>query len=561
MASNILIKRSTGSVAPGTITFGELAVTTGANGTQANAGDRIFVGDNNGAAQVVGGRYFMDMLDHVHGTLTASSSVIVDSNSKIDTWNVDDITLDSNIITTSTTDADLIFRANGTGKLVIEDGQELEFGTTGDVELSFNDSDAVLDVKRVAGTPDLRIADDMKLIFGNNKDVSFVYDETTSDKLKIDGADIEIGTTSTSKVNFANTTDASNVATAGVTFAGGIGVAATAHIKDLNVDDNTTIGTASGDSLTVNSTTVFQNQVTFNGTTNIAGNTSQTGKIEIDNLKLDGNVLSTINSVQELVIDPDPATDAGGLVIIKGDLQIDGTTTTVNSASMSVNDPTIELGDPTTPVTLTASAAGGQADVVVDAVDQLQVGDAVTSTTTGIAGSTVISAINAGTKTVTLSNNLTQTMAAGSVLVTVSGADDALDRGVKIHYNTSGTNKFGFFGYDRTGGADGNGAWTFIEEATDTNTVFGVTGNRGTVVLGDLELDTDLVVEFGGTGAGTFTTNGIMYGNATSPLQVTAAANMGSPGTGTDQTTSYQVLTVTSAGVPVWTDTIDGGTF
>ena len=541
MASNILIKRSTGSVAPGTITFGELAVTTGANGTQANAGDRIFVGDNNGAAQVVGGRYFMDMLDHVHGTLTASSSVIVDSNSKIDTWNVDDITLDSNIITTSTTDADLIFRANGTGKLVIEDGQELEFGTTGDVEFSFNDSDAVLDVKRVTGTPDLRIADDMKLIFGTNKDASITYDETTSDKLKIDGADIEVGTTSTSKVNFANSTDASTVATAVVTFAGGNGVAATAHIKDLNVDDNTTIGTASGDSLTVNSTTIFQNQVTFNGTTNIAGNTSQTGKIEIDNLKLDGNVLSTINSVQELIIDPDPATDAGGLVIIKGDLQIDGTTTTVNSASMSVNDPTIELGDPTTPVTMTAEAAGGQAVVVVDAIDQLQVGDAVTSTVTGIAGSTVIQGINTGTKAVTLSNNLTQTMAAGSVLATVSGADDALDRGVKIHYNTSGTNKFGFFGYDRTGGADGLGAWTFIEEATDTNTVFGVTGNRGTMVVGDLELDTDLQVEFGGTGASSFTANGIVYGNAGNVMQVTAAANMGSPGTGDDATTSYQV--------------------
>ena len=561
MASNILIKRSTGSTAPGTITFGELAITTGANGTQANAGDRLFIGDNNGAAQIVGGRYFMDMLDHVHGTLTASSSVIVDSNSKIDVWNVDDITLNSNIITTSTTDADLIFRANGTGKLVIEDGQELEFGTTGDVELSYNDSDAVLDVKRVAGTPDLRIADDMKLIFGNNKDVSFVYDETTSDKLKIDGADIEVGTTSTSKVNFANTTDASNVATAAVTVAGGLGVAATAYIKDLNVDDNTTIGTASGDSLTVNATTTFQNDVTFNGTTNISGSTAQTGDIQIDNLKLDGNTLSTINSVQELILDPDPATDAGGLVIIKGDLQIDGTTTTVNSASMSVNDPTIELGDPTTPVTLTASAAGSQADVVVDAVDQLQVGDAVTSTTTGIAGSTVISAINAGTKTVTLSNNLTQTMAAGSVLVTVTGADDQLDRGVKVHYNASGTNQFGFFGYDRTGGADGAGAWTFIENATDTNTVFGVTGDRGTVVLGDLELDTDLEVQFGGTGASTFTTNGIVYGAGTNPLQVTAEANMSSPGTGPDVSTSFQVLTVTAAGVPVWTDTIDGGTF
>ena len=559
MASNILIKRSTGSTAPGTITFGELAITTGANGTQANAGDRLFVGDNNGAAQIVGGRYFMDMLDHVHGTLTASSAAIVDSNSKIDQWLVDDIELNANVITTSTTDADLIFRANGTGKLVIEDGQELEFGTTGDVELSFNDSDAVLDIKRVAGTPDLRIADDMKLNFGNTKDASIRYDETTSDKIQVEGADWNYGTGV--QVNIADTTDASNVATAAFTVAGGIGVAATAYIKDLNVDDNTTIGTASGDSLTVNATTTFQNQVTFNGTTNISGSTQQTGDIQIDNLKLDGNTLSTINSVQELIIDPDPTTDAGGLVVIKGDLQIDGTTTTVNSASMSVNDPTIELGDPTTPVTLTASAAGSQADVVVDAVDQLQVGDSVTSTTTGIPNSTTISAINAGTKTVTLSNNLSQTMAAGSVLVTVSGADDALDRGVKIHYNASGTNQFGFFGYDRTGGADGAGAWTFIENATDTNTVFGVTGNRGTVVLGDLELDTDLEVQYGGTGASTFTTNGIIYGNTAGALQVTAAANMGSPGTGADVNESFQVLTVTATGVPVWTNTIDGGTF
>ena len=228
---------------------------------------------------------------------------------------------------------------------------------------------------------------------------------------------------------------------------------------------------------------------------------------------------------------------------------------------MSVNDPTIELGDTTTPVTMTAEAAGGQAVVVVDAIDQLQVGDAVTSSSAGIPNSTVINSINSGTKAVTLSNNLSQTMAVGAVLVTVSGADDALDRGVKIHYNASGTNKFGFFGYDRTGGADGAGAWTFIENATDTNTVFGVTGDRGTVVLGDLELDTDLEVQFGGTGVSTFTTNGILYGNAAGAVQVTAEANMSTPGAGADVSTSFQVLTVTAAGVPVWTDTIDGGTF
>ena len=562
MASNILIKRSTGSTAPGTITFGELAITTGANGTQANAGDRLFVGDNNGAAQIVGGRYFMDMLDHVQGTLTASSSVLVDSNSKIDQWNVDDITLDANVITTSTTDADLIFRANGTGKLVIEDGQELEFGTTGDVELSFNDSDAVLDIKRVAGTPDLRIADDMKLNFGNTKDASIRYDETTSDKIQVEGADWNYATGV--QVNYADTTDASNVATASVSFAGGIGVAATAWIKDLKVDDNTVIGTADTDTLEVNATTTFQNGVTFNGTTNISGNTTQSGSIEIDNLKLDGNVLSTINSIQELIIDPFPAGgDADGLVIIKGDLQIDGTTTTVNSASMSVNDPTIELGDPTTPVTvktLASFAGNATVDVQVDAVEQLSVGDSITGT--GIPGGTTISAINTGSKTLTLSAAITADQVVGATLTTVRGADDAMDRGVKIHYNASGTNKFGFFGYDRTGGADGLGAWTFIEEATDTGTVFGLAGaNRGTVLIGDLELDTDLEVQFGGTGASTFTTNGIVFGNGASPMQVTAAANMASPGTGDDATTSYQVLTVTSAGVPVWTNTLDGGTF
>ena len=558
MASNILIKRSTGATAPGTITYGELAVTIGGNGTQANADDRLFVGDNNGAAQIVGGKYFTDMLDHVAGTLTASSAVVVDSNSKIDNWNVDDINLNGNTLTTGTADTDLILAANGTGKIVIQDGQELEFGTTGDLEFVFNDSDAVLDIQRAAGTPDLRIADDVRLYFGTNKDGGIRYDETSLDKVRVDGADWEFDNQVAVKI--ADSTASTNSTSGALQVVGGVGVGGKVSAGSLLVEGDAQIGDAPGDNLTVNSTTTFANGVTFQGTTTIQGNIGQTGEFSIDSLKMDGNVISTTAGT-EMIIDPYPAGgDAAGLVIIKGDLQIDGTTTTVNSAEMSVNDPTIALGDPTTVLTNTSSSASGQADVVVDKVTGISAGDAITSAS-GVPGSTTIASINTGTKTLTLSANLTGTLAAGTSFTVTRSANDALDRGVKIHYYDGSNSKFGFFGFDRSGGADGLGAWTFIENASDTGGVFGVTGQRGTVVLGDLELDTDLEVQFGGTGVSTFTDKGIIYGNTAGALQVTAAANIASPGTGTDATTSYQILTVTSAGVPVWTNTIDGGTF
>ena len=559
MASKLLVKRSTGTAAPGTIEFGELALTVG-SGTQANLGDRLFVGDNNSAAQVVGGKYYTDMLDQVHGVLTSDSAVIVDSNSKIDQWLVDDVQINSNVIDTSTTDTDLIIGANGTGKVVFQDGQEVEFGTSGDLEFVWDDSDGDLQVRRVSGgnaAASVLIQDDIPLKFGTGNDARVYYDETTTDKLRWAGADQQYDTGV--QVTFADTTTASNASTAAVMVSGGLAVGAKAWIKDLNVDDDVTIGTANTDTMTVNSTVTFAAGVEFQGTQTINATQNITGELTIDQLKLDSNILSTTSGT-EMIIDPFPAGgDADGLVIIKGDLQIDGTTTTVNSASMSVNDPTIELGDPTTVLTLTASATSGATVLTVDRVVGLNVGDDITGT--NIANSTNIASINSGAKTITLDQAITGNIDSGGTITAVRDASDGLDRGVKVHYHTGSAAQFGFFGYDRTGGADGAGAWTFIENATDTGTVFGVTGNRGTVVLGDLELDTDLEVQYGGTGVSTFTQYGIPYGDGTNPLSVTAAANMASPGTGTDATTSFQVLTVTAGGVPVWTDTLDGGVF
>ena len=90
MATVIQIKRSSAATAPATLKLGELAYTYG-TGTQANNGDRIFIGeggvDGNGDANnvtTIGGQYFTDMLDHVAGVNTASGAIIVDSNKAID---------------------------------------------------------------------------------------------------------------------------------------------------------------------------------------------------------------------------------------------------------------------------------------------------------------------------------------------------------------------------------------------------------------------------------------------------------------------------------------------
>ena len=739
MASTILIKRSTGTTVPSSLEFGELALTVGA-GNQANRGDRVFVGDNNTTVQVIGGKYFTDMLDHVHGTLTADSGVITDSNSKVDRFRVDDVNIDGNVVETDTTDTDLIFRANGTGKLVIEDGQELEFGTSGDVELLFTDAEAALDIRRVGSTtPDLRIQDDMRIYFGSDKDSGIRYDETQLNTLRIDGADWTFDNGVALQIN--DTTNATNDTTGAVKIAGGLGVASTAWIDNMVVDNDVTLGTDNTDILTVNSTTTFENDVTFNGNNIYSGTTSLTGQLNVDNLRMDGNTISTTSGSQ-IIIDPDPTSgDAAGDLIIRGNLQVAGTTTTVNSTEMTVNDPVFNIGDTTSEKAVTLLALASTSTINVDNPSGIATGGLVTGTNVGTGGRTInqievvfhvssgfasapsigapiyhydggvyqqlgtfqsqtantvritlLSALslressfyegdtltdgNTGTpqsidlvkdasnQTVfettilTLNSGISSQIAVGEFITITQGSNDGMDRGIQYSYHNGSTIKHGFFGFDRTAGEDGLGAFTFIEDATNTNNIFthqvgsvqsvaiekddldyqvvttlplaanltfsnliptGGTGSgfevqivrdgagavsainitnggtyyqegdlftilggdvggtngvddiqlrvtaiavsRGTVLLGDLELDVDLAVKHGGTGRSEFNSKGILYGNGAGELLETAAANMANPGVGPDVATSFQILTVTAAGVPVWTDTIDGGTF
>ena len=113
MAQTIKIKRSTTTATPSSLTAGELAYSDNS--------DKLFIGapaDN--AVTVIGGKVFMDMLDHTAGTLTASSAIVVDSNSKIDKLLVGEIEINENAREIGTSSGNLIL--DPTNNLVIKAG-------------------------------------------------------------------------------------------------------------------------------------------------------------------------------------------------------------------------------------------------------------------------------------------------------------------------------------------------------------------------------------------------------------------------------------------------------
>ena len=121
MSSVLKIKRSSGSSAPGQLAQGELAYSWDEAGGFTLG--KLWIGTGSetlGAAaniHVIGGKYFVDMLDHTPGTLTASSALVVDANSKLGQLKVDNLDLNGNTITATDTDGSITLAPNGTGSV------------------------------------------------------------------------------------------------------------------------------------------------------------------------------------------------------------------------------------------------------------------------------------------------------------------------------------------------------------------------------------------------------------------------------------------------------------
>jgi hypothetical protein len=693
MATIIKIKRSSGTAQPN-LGQGELGYSWG-TGTYTDAQSatvtsygKMYLGtgtETSGVAaniEVIGGKYFTDMLDHGHGTLTANSAVLVDSTKKINEFFVDNLKLDGNTISSTNTDGDINIDPNGTGEIVIPDDTYLTFGTSKDTKIKYDETND--DRLEITGA-DWNFADEVAITINDDtastssttgalivsggvgiaKDlyvagsayigtIASPSDFTVSGDLTVQGGDIYVTQVATN-INLKDNTSGALVIKEGtnqyinitttdntelITFS-------TANVdidNDLNVDggDLTTnsttfnllntnattvnafgaattveIGAASGNT-TVNNNLVVDldlevkggdlttNQTTFNllnatattvnfagkatsleigagsGTTNVNNNlvvdldlevkggdltTNQTTfnllnatattvnafgaattinfgtastTTDFGDLKINGSTIYGDTNGQTITLDPYPAGgDAGGDVVVRGNFKVTGTTTTVNSTVMTVNDPIFTLADSISEKVVTASAANGATTLTLDNTTGLNTGDIVSGSANIPANTTIT--VDSATQ-VTLSAALTGGITSGTELTFTQGADDNMDRGIEYRYYRDSL-KTGFFGYDESGISEGTTTtfyFTYIPDATNSGNVF--SGTKGSAYFKTVKLDDGIE-------------NGIPFFDAYKRITTTVAAGT------SDVNTSNQILTVNASGVPVWTTTLDGGTY
>ena len=215
----------------------------------------------------------------------------------------------------------------------------------------------------------------------------------------------------------------------------------------------------------------------------------------------------------------------------------------------------MHLGDVTSKLTVTAPVASGVSTITVDSVVGINTGDLIAVSGLPNSGVTTVTAYNTTTKVVTFTGTTTAGITTTSQVTVTHAYDTNTDRGLSFAYNTSsgsGNNKTGFFGYIDEGGVSANGgntnvpvrSWTYIPDAT-------VTGNTAEGVRGFLDIKG---IYYQGASGGDWSSSGAIYFDSTGKMTST-----GTPASGI--TTSNYVLTTNAAGIPVWTTTIDGGTF
>ena len=104
--------------------------------------------------------------------------------------------------------------------------------------------------------------------------------------------------------------------------------------------------TYSNGAITYTGPSAAETRAHFSAGTGISINSGQISVNSSDNVTFaDITTTGVLNGPATFYIDPAPVDSAGGLLVVRGDLQVDGTTTTVNSTTVTINDKNIVLAD------------------------------------------------------------------------------------------------------------------------------------------------------------------------------------------------------------------------